>query len=433
MKKLYFLFIVLLFIPFTLAISTDMKPIYQPSETLIIEILGNILQPITPEDVELKRVNVQVPWEYDVKRVGERYFLWGILPDEENNYTLIIKDVRTTVSGVPQNVDFSQDFSTFGELISYSIKPGFIITQDDQFEITTFLYGDFPEPISVNFPQEHEVILSPGENKLTFSTLSVEPGFSIIQVGIYPTPILILGEEQDNTQVDEIILPEFRFFPKTIESVILFDEAPFYPFSIINTGGESIEDLILEYDSEIFIIEPSLQEVIAAGETLNYTLTLKKQNEPIEETILLRSGDLLIEFPITVAYTENLEQAQTPYLEEDYLETQGYYCEELGGKACTAGEVCATDSVSSLDISSCCLGTCSTPTEESSFAWVGYLIAAVLLVVVVIILGRYIKTRKQRHPLEKTLTNLEKKKKKRRFDEHKANFSGNRAPGSQMQ
>jgi len=432
MKKLSILFIILLFIPFTLAISTDMKPVYQPSETLIIEIFGNILSPIMPEDVELKRINVQVPWEYDVKRVGERYFLWGTLPNVQNNYTLIIKDIRTTVSGVPQNIDFSQDFSTFGEIVSYSIKPGFIITQEDEFEITVFSYGDFPEPINVNFPQEHEVILSPGENKLTFSTLSVEPGFIIIQIGIYLTPVLILGEEQDNIQDNEIILPEFRFFPKTIESVILFDENPFYPFSIINTGGESIEDLILEYDSEIFIIEPSLQEVIAAGETLNYTLTLKKQNEPIEEIILLRSGNLLIEFPITVAYTENLEQVQTPYLDENYSETQGYYCEELGGKACTAGEVCSTDTLSSLDISSCCLGTCSDATEETSYAWVGYLIAAVLLVVVVIILGRYIKTRKQHHPLEKTLADVEKKKKKRRFD-YKPNFSGNRPAGSGME
>ena len=130
MKKIGSLLLLLFLISSVSAISTDMKEIYNQGETLIVEILGNILQPIDKEDVEIFRGHVQVPIDYDVKRVGDNYYFYGIAPLDENNYTLKINDILTTVNGVEQRIDFEQNFTTSNEISPYSIKPGFAIFEE---------------------------------------------------------------------------------------------------------------------------------------------------------------------------------------------------------------------------------------------------------------------------------------------------------------
>ena len=100
MKKAASIFLLsIILLQLASAISTTIKPVYQPGETMIIEIQGNILEPIKKEDIELKRVNVQVPFEYDFKKIGSKYFLYAILPQSQNNYTLYIKNIATTSNG----------------------------------------------------------------------------------------------------------------------------------------------------------------------------------------------------------------------------------------------------------------------------------------------------------------------------------------------
>ena len=115
MKKIS-LFILILLIPSTLAISIDKKESYNPGENLITEIHGNILELIKKENIILKRNNVQVPFDYDFKQLGGKYFLFAKMPNFENNYTLIIKDIKTTVQGVPQIIDHYENISVSGEL-----------------------------------------------------------------------------------------------------------------------------------------------------------------------------------------------------------------------------------------------------------------------------------------------------------------------------
>jgi len=404
MKKLLVILAALLIIPSVLAISTDLKPIYSPGETLIAEIAGNILQPINRENVELKRQNVQVPWEYDIKRIGDKYFLYGVLPNAENNYTLHIRDITTTVNGIVTSLDFNQSFSTQGDSIAYSIKPGFAIIMGET-EFRIFLNRDFPEPITINFPEDHGFTLQPGENTITFTNSGVEPGFVVIQIGIYSVPVFILAEDEQEIQSQS----KLRFFPRNIESTILFDQSEIYPFSIINDGDSEIRGLEFQFDPQTFILEPLTIEFIGPGETLNFNLSLKNQNEPIDETIILQSEDFLIEFPVLVEYTENIEEVETAYFDENYSEAQGYYCSELGGKSCTADELCSTSTVSSLDIQNCCLGTCSvSETGGGSLAWIGWSIGTVILIILVIVGARYYKSKKHGiNPLKKKVTEMQ--------------------------
>ena len=56
--------IVFLFSGGVLAISSDMKDIYAPKETMIIKLSGSILSPILPDQIQFKRANVNIPLEH---------------------------------------------------------------------------------------------------------------------------------------------------------------------------------------------------------------------------------------------------------------------------------------------------------------------------------------------------------------------------------
>ena len=69
------------------ALTLNMKESYQPRETMIIEVAGNILSPIKLEDVEFKRKNVIMPLNYDVKVLGEKMLLaTKIIPIKQKVY-----------------------------------------------------------------------------------------------------------------------------------------------------------------------------------------------------------------------------------------------------------------------------------------------------------------------------------------------------------
>ena len=170
MKRIIFfcIFIFLIFlISNVTAISSNLKTEYERGESIIIEINGNILEPIDKTDVEFLRKHISVPLEYDIKKIGGRYFLWAIAPQTSGNYTLAINNIATTISGKTARINFAQNFSVMNNLTDYSIKPGFISTKED-FIISIDLNADFEKIINVNRPYEREVVLKPGRNNVEF-------------------------------------------------------------------------------------------------------------------------------------------------------------------------------------------------------------------------------------------------------------------------
>jgi len=374
------------------AISTDLKESYQPGETIITEIRGNILEPIVKEDIEFRRGHVSVPFDFEVKKLGEGYFLWALSPKMENNYTILIKNIVTTIQGKTTETTYKKNFSVQGEIIPYSVKPGVVVTTKD-FMLTIFLNEDENKIIPVNFLEESNELLTPGENKIDFSISNIEGIiFEIIQIGDYNIPSYIIKENQtgsgeegnenvinDNEDIIKKEFPKFRFKPRFIQSRILSSgPLPLYPFKIINSEGKRI-NVILDFNEDLFLIDSNKEIFINPGETIELNLSLKRfPREDINETIYAHSGDLTLEFPINVEFTQEEGKVSTPYLEENFDEHTQYYCSELSGIICTAKEVCSEETVPSLD-GTCCLGLCSEEKKSNSLAWVGYLLAGIII------------------------------------------------------
>jgi hypothetical protein len=197
MKKVGLLAVVLIMLACGAgAISSDLKDTCVPKETLIGKISGAVLSSISREQVDLvKDGHIGVAFEYDIKKLGDQYYIWLNAPQNPGNYTLKITDIVTLVGGVPQIVDYEKNFKVEGALTDYSINPGFI-DADEDFEIDVTLYEDAGKQIGISFPEQRTVNLLPGVNPIHFSIegiIGLET--TTITVGKYSVPAYISGAE----------------------------------------------------------------------------------------------------------------------------------------------------------------------------------------------------------------------------------------------
>lgn len=388
------------------AITIDMQESYQPGETAIFKIAGSILEPIFPEDVKfLRNGHVEVPFDYDIKRISEDYYLYFITPflelgeNESAVYALRIENVETTVNGQQQTIDFEQNFSVTGETAEYTIKPGFIISSDN-FELQIDLNRDLSQQISVNFPEEREIILRPGKNNIKFDIEDISGGLYQVIAGSYTIPVYI------NKEIEEL-LPLIRFDPFEIDSRILIGNEARYYFSIRNTGEERIEDFSAAYDKDIIRIEPDFPDYFEPGEIYEFVLVAENGNSNINEIIKIEYGNESFEFPVRVEYTEDVEEVILP--EGNGAIEVGYYCSELRGKQCSSGEICTGNLTISRDASNCCVGACAAGEQSSSFAWVGWVLGIILLGILGFVGLRYYKSKKEKDVFKEKITKAEKR------------------------
>lgn len=196
------------------AISTDLKESYEAGETMIIKILGVVSEPIGLQDVIFKRGHVAISLDYDVRKISDNYYIWAIAPLSENNYTLEITNVATIISGEAKEINYEQNFSVLGNLTDYSIRPGFIYSEKD-FTITALLNEDNAKTISVDFPDEREISLIPGQNTISFSLKNLnDAGFYNITIGKYVLPAYLIANKTperivnitEEEETEEIVL-----------------------------------------------------------------------------------------------------------------------------------------------------------------------------------------------------------------------------------
>ena len=246
-------------------LSTDLRSSYQQLETAIVEIKP-IVGPMSSDNIEFKRGHVLVPFEYDVLKLGSKYFLYFITPQQENNYTLVLKDITTIVDGQVQVITMEQNFSTQSFKADYNIKPGAILTQTD-FNVLVTLNNDSEELINTGYQNSmSSIFLHPGENNIHFSLNDFQPGFSQFSIGSYLVPIYAVkqGDFEPVYQGPIIFLPgriNERFYPSSSKVI---------SFKIINVGNKSLSNLQFNYNSDKFIISPSKITKIDVNQSLDF-------------------------------------------------------------------------------------------------------------------------------------------------------------------
>ncbi|MEK6908600.1 MAG: hypothetical protein AABX23_00935 [Nanoarchaeota archaeon] len=377
MKKLFLIFIIAL-IPFASSISTTMLQSYQPGETMIIEIQGNILQPIERNDIVFKRAHVSIAVDYDVKRILDKYYLYAQVPTNLNNYTLFINDISTTVNGQNQAVNFNQTFQVSGNLTDYSVNPGFVVTNQDFFLVVRSNL-DQQTTINVNFPEERAIAINPGINNIQFPIISKSSGVYLITIGKYTVPTQILNSQLSNESQETSI----SVYPKIFRETLKLNTQKTYRILLTNNGQERVDNIYFNYNQEIFSLDKETI-FLESNASANISVSLKKLNNPILEKIFVAIGSEIIEnITFEISFTENESQVTNSSNPE-------YYCSELGGKFCSALEMCSGQLNQALD-GSCCVGECKLQ-EESSRNWILYGLIIIVLIILIIIYFKYKKT-----------------------------------------
>ena len=230
-----------------------------------------------------------------------------------DNYTLIIKDITTTLSGKVQEIDYEKNFSVLGNFTDYSVKPGFVST-NKSFQIKVQLNEDNNKQIDLEFLKKTNFTLKPGENTLEFPIDDIiKSGLFNLSLGKYNLPVYV--------QVDK---------------------------NIVISGGNETEIIDLTNPSD----------------------------------------------------TENL----TPEEEAINKESSKYHCIDYQGNLCKADETCSVRPRTTLDGQCCVNGNCISKTAGSeSSAWIGYLIAAIVVIGGVFIWIRYKKIKAEKNPIRKSL------------------------------
>lgn len=406
------------------AITSDLKDNYRPGETVIIKIDGNILEPIVKEQVEFRKaqqINVVVPIFYDLKKLGDNYYLWFIAPVEKENmsYTLMIKSIVTTNLGQTVKINFQDNFTIAGNLVDYNILPGFIFTRED-FSVSVNLNEDIDKTITVNFPNSREVKLKPGQNKLEFSTKDIKyTTLQNIKIGNYNFLAYInrnfTAQIKNNNSIS--------ISPSLIDSVkLLSDKGIKYSVTLENEGGNDIENLYLTYNKNLFKIEPNSKINLVSGESKEFTIELlSNPKNNITEQIIVKSDlhNISQYLNVNIRFISNYSTINlTSINNTDDNVTLGYYCAELGGKVCASSETCTSNLENSLD-GKCCLSVCQ-PAKKASNAWVGYVLVLIAIGIIVYVYWNYKRVKANKSLLEKT---IEEDKKVNLKDQNQLNLN----------
>ncbi len=401
----------LMLINFSSAITIDLHPSYLSSQTAISRLQGNILEPILPSQIEFKRQNVRVPFDYDAKKIGDFNYIWFNTPVVANdtNYTLIIHNITTTISGSAEKIDLYQNFTVQSTLSDYYIKPGFVISKDD-FDIQAFLNKDVSQDISLIYGGTKSYTLQPGQNDIHFKVNNADSyGVNFIGVGEYQVPAYLTSSQLTSKKTNFI-----EINPGFIESKRLTrDNNVFYQIQVRNSGINTVNNVYFQYDPALFTITPADNQSIAPNQEITYQINLSTATRNnISDILYLQSSDnnISLSFPVRLDFVDNISYLNTSGMNISDNQTASYSCAELIGQICSSGQTCTAQSVVSQD-GICCTGQCSdvaNPGSGGSTSWIGYLIAAIVIVGGLILYLKYKKVKPDKNPLQKKIVESDK-------------------------
>src|SRR3989344_1717508 len=194
MRKEFTFIVLILCLSGVGAVSSTLNGSYTSRETIIGQFSSNVLNIDKTKANVLKDWHIEIGFNGDIRKLGNTYFIWFPAPINNGNYTLVIKDIIATENGFPALVDYEKEFAVIGEA-SYSISPGFIFSSDD-FSVSAVLYEDFSESIEIDYPENRQVVLNPGNNEIDFEMNEfVGEQLVMINVGQYSVPTYLIGSE----------------------------------------------------------------------------------------------------------------------------------------------------------------------------------------------------------------------------------------------
>ena len=210
--------------------------------------------------------------------------------------------------------------------------------------------------------------------------------------------------------------------PGFIESTRLAtDSNIYYQIQVINQGVNNITNFYLQYNPNVFSVNPNTNITLTPNQTESYEITLTNPNGTnINDNFYFQSSDnnISLQVPFSLSFTNNSNSSnQIDEYNSSISDTSKYTCTQLLGQICSSSQVCAGESVTSSE-GLCCIGEgslCISSTStgsSSSYTWVGFLIAGIVIVGIILLFIRYKRVKPDKNPLKKKIEESEKNLKK---------------------
>lgn len=374
------------------------KDIYSPGETLQAEIYGSFPDGLDLENIHFYRER-NIPVEYDLLKLKDKYLLYALLPSKEGDYSLKIKDTSyETDTGISYS-DIVKEFriqtSNLTNKTPLSINPGFILTREDFYirlkannnvDVEAEFLGE-KQSVSLIGREEEKIYFSVGE--ITNYTETT------IKIGEYIIPVIIFPK---TTQII-IQTPKFRFNPLELEVTILKKESYSFKVALVNYGDKDLTNIGLSSNVLGLDVEMNPESIPELGEGekefIDVTFSSKKEGN-FSGKIIASVDGLSAELEINIDVTENeSEIIENPEDNAGYIEEKG--CEDSGGNFCKAGEKCSVSLELTID-GYCCKGECITG-SGSDTSWVWGLVIILVVVGGMVFFSIYMKKR-QKKPID---------------------------------
>lgn len=389
------IFLVLFFFPLISAVEVSMNSNFSQGETLLAKFSGNFIDQITRDNVVFYRSHVKIPIVYNVVKMNEEFYVYALLTGKTpGNYSLNIERVSYMKGAEIVDNDIISNFSISNETAIFSVSPGALSTGTD-FSVEIQNLQD--KKITVKVNKDSSSIDSPtslelksGEKKNLLFNVTENAVKEIVNIDFssgdssYTLPVYLDINKTSGTKDFEM-----KFQPSIGNISMATSSSSKRILYLTNTGGETIEDILLESSPllENFItISPEKISKLNPGDT-----------EKIEIQASSDSNEKIIEGKIT-ASTENLSTSFTLVLDfiKDFVPTEPVIlteCADLGGTICAQNFECSDDIVQTKN-GDCCRApaTCQEIKKSSSKKFIGW----GLLVLVLIFLYWFYKKRYKR-------------------------------------
>lgn len=374
------------------------KDSYLSKETVFGELKGSFVGTPSEEDFKLLRKGyIETPFDVHVERIEGKTFFWGNLGSNPSNYTLKIDNVYSSTSA-SEPLDLESTFTLLENHTDFNIDLERLSFEDNlYFEIFNFLDDSVEIGLRVS-EYEDNLVVKPGLNKFDISLDEIEEkGIHILEIGGYITPIYVDKDTKfnntSNPRDSHVYLPDLRITPEYLQETVLVDRLDSYPLQFVNYEENDL-DVYLDYNSDFIILDLGEQFSISPNERKDFIISFKDFDgkENIDEIIYARSGNLTLEIPVRINFTDNEEDVTVPYHQNKsspfYVSDNDYRCSELDGEICGADQICQGESKFSSD-GVCCIGVCEDANKKNSYSWIGYLLALAIIIVGFYLWKRY--------------------------------------------
>ena len=410
-KKSVFVLAILFLLPIISAVEFDMKTEFNQGETLMARVSGNFLEPILKENIFFYRGHVRISINPNVAKIDDEFYIYApLLGKAQNNYSIVIKNVRYMKGSQISEDEIVKNFSIIQDIADFTIEPGFVVTKDDFFirvqnlqeskitiQIKTTLAfesdeGFFSSLLENPNQEENSITLKSGEiKKINFKIEEITyPVLKTIELSTenlkYTILVYIFPKETEPEEKQR----NFKFEPSELNILMTTNSNTTRIIYLYNTGKETLENISLSLSNQLKpYVSLSIKEINELKENSSTKIELILSSDYEEKFIEGQITAKAIDIYAYSAIFLNFLNDYTPINGEEKISI-AKTCSEIKGKICDLKkEECDGESVNAKD-SVCCLGNCKEIIKESS---TGKTIGWAIIIIIISFLVWFFKTK----------------------------------------